>query len=74
MAGTLDSFASRLEDARQVTGPRSERDRNRDGAEAHAVAREINVSGSQVLVALASAVCLAVPLVWTFVRYWLFAR
>jgi hypothetical protein len=35
--------------------------------------REINISGNQVLVALATVSCLAGPLVWAFVRYWLFA-
>ena len=34
---------------------------------------EINLSGNQVLVALATAFCLAGPLVWALVRYWLFA-
>jgi hypothetical protein len=36
--------------------------------------REINISGNQVLLALAAAFCLAGPLLWAFVRYWLFAR
>ena len=35
--------------------------------------REMNISGNQMLVALAIAFCLAGPLVWAFVRYWLFA-
>jgi hypothetical protein len=35
--------------------------------------RQINISGNQVLVALVIASCLAGPLVWAFVRYWLFA-
>jgi hypothetical protein len=34
--------------------------------------REIKVSGIQVLLALVAALCLAGPLVWVFVRYWLF--
>lgn len=34
---------------------------------------EINISGNQALVALAAAFCLAGPLLWAFVRYWLFA-
>jgi hypothetical protein len=34
---------------------------------------EINISGNQVLVALAAGFCLMGPLVWAFVRYWLFA-
>ena len=35
--------------------------------------REINISGNHVLMALAVAFCLAGPIVWAFVRYWLFA-
>jgi hypothetical protein len=35
--------------------------------------REINISGNQVVLALAAAFCLAGPLLWAFVRYWLFA-
>jgi hypothetical protein len=35
--------------------------------------REINISGNQVLLALAAAFCFAGPLLWAFVRYWLFA-
>jgi hypothetical protein len=35
--------------------------------------REINISGIQVLVTLAVTLCLAGPLVWAFVRHWLFA-
>jgi hypothetical protein len=34
---------------------------------------EINISGNQVLVALAACFCLMGPLVWAFVKYWLFA-
>jgi len=34
---------------------------------------EMNISGNQVLVALAIAFCLAGPILWAFVRYWLFA-
>jgi hypothetical protein len=34
---------------------------------------EINISGARVLVALATGICLAAPLVWAFVKYWLFA-
>jgi hypothetical protein len=33
----------------------------------------MNISGNQVLVALAIAFCLAGPILWAFVRYWLFA-
>jgi hypothetical protein len=35
--------------------------------------REVNISGNQVLLALAAAFCFAGPLLWAFVRYWLFA-
>ena len=42
-------------------------------AQRDTITREINVSGTQVLVALATGVCLAGPLVWAFVKYWLFA-
>lgn len=34
----------------------------------------IDITVGQVLLALALAVCLAGPLAWAFVRYWLFAR
>jgi hypothetical protein len=34
---------------------------------------EINISGNQLLVAFVVAFCLAGPLVWLFVRYWVFA-
>ena len=35
--------------------------------------REINISGSQLLVALVVGFCLVGPLVWSLVKYWLFA-
>ena len=35
--------------------------------------REINISGLQVLLALATAFCLTSGFVWAFVRHWLFA-
>ena len=35
--------------------------------------REINISGNQLLVACVVGFCLAGTLVWSFVRYWLFA-
>jgi hypothetical protein len=35
--------------------------------------REVNISGTEVLLAMASGLCLSGPLVWIFVRYWLFA-
>lgn len=38
-----------------------------------AAVRELSISGDRVLVALALAVCSMGPLLWTFVRYWLFA-
>jgi hypothetical protein len=34
----------------------------------------IDITAGHVLLALALAVCLAGPLAWAFVRYWLFAR
>jgi len=34
---------------------------------------EVNISGTEVLLALATGLCLTGPLVWMFVRYWLFA-
>ena len=37
------------------------------------VAPEFNISGSQVLAVLAAGSCLVGPLVWVFVKYWLFA-
>jgi hypothetical protein len=41
-------------------------------AQHHAGTREINMSGAQVIVALAAAFSLA-GVFWAFVRYWLFA-
>jgi hypothetical protein len=73
MASTLNAIASRLADSRRVTKLRLQRDRNVNVMESRVAAREISISGSQVLVALASAVCLAGLLMWTFVRFWLFA-
>lgn len=37
------------------------------------IRREINVSGGQLLVGLVVGSCFVGPLVWWFVRYWLFA-
>jgi hypothetical protein len=37
------------------------------------VTPELNISGSHVLVVLATSICLAGPLVWMCVKYWLFA-
>jgi hypothetical protein len=37
------------------------------------LARELNISVWQVLVILATSTGLAVPVVWAFIRYWLFA-
>ena len=36
------------------------------------VTSELNISGSQILVLVIGA-CLAGPLVWGFVKYWLFS-
>lgn len=33
----------------------------------------VNISATQVLLAMATGLCLTGPLVWMFVRYWLFA-
>ena len=35
--------------------------------------REVNISGTEVLLAMATGLCLSGPLVWIFVKYWLFA-
>jgi hypothetical protein len=37
------------------------------------MSRKVNVSGTQVILAMAAGLCLAGPLAWMFVRYWLFA-
>ncbi len=37
------------------------------------VTRELNISGSHVLVVLAAGIFLAGPLIWVCVKYWLFA-
>jgi hypothetical protein len=34
--------------------------------------RRVNISGTQLLLAMATGLCLAGPLVWAIVRYWLF--
>jgi hypothetical protein len=34
---------------------------------------EVNISATQVLLAMATSFCVMGPLVWMFVRYWLFA-
>jgi hypothetical protein len=35
--------------------------------------RKVNISGTQVFLAMGAGLCLAGPLAWMFVRYWLFA-
>jgi hypothetical protein len=35
--------------------------------------RELDISATQVLMAMATGLCLMGPLVWMFIRYWLFA-
>jgi hypothetical protein len=35
--------------------------------------RKVDISGTQVLLAMVAGFCLAGPLVWMFVRYWVFA-
>jgi len=37
------------------------------------MARNVNISGTHVFLAMAAALCLAGPLAWMFIRYWLFA-
>jgi hypothetical protein len=37
------------------------------------VTPELSISGSHVLVMLGAGICLAGPLVWVFLKYWLFA-
>jgi hypothetical protein len=37
------------------------------------VTPEFSISGSHVLVVLAVGSCLVIPLVWAFLKYWLFA-
>jgi len=37
------------------------------------VTPELVISGIHVLVVVATGVCLVGPLVWVFVKYWLFA-
>jgi hypothetical protein len=34
---------------------------------------EVNISATQVLLAMVTSLCVMGPLVWMFVRYWLFA-
>jgi hypothetical protein len=36
-------------------------------------APEMNITGTHMLLALAIAFCLAGPLAWAFLKYWLFA-
>jgi hypothetical protein len=36
-------------------------------------AQQIDITGGDMLLALAVALCLAGPFAWAFVRYWLFA-
>jgi hypothetical protein len=42
-------------------------------AERAGATAEINISGNRMLAALVLTLCLAGPLLWGFVRYWLFA-
>ena len=42
-------------------------------AERGTMRRELSISGNQLLAACVVAFCLAGTLVWSFVRYWLFA-
>jgi hypothetical protein len=36
-------------------------------------ARELNLSGTQMFLMFALGLCSGLPLVWLFVRYWIFA-
>jgi len=60
-------------DQQADTLPRSLLESARVFADHGGATREINISGNQALVGLALAFCLAGPLLWAFVRYWLFA-
>ena len=73
MASALDVFANRYLASSRVTGLRSRADHHLDVTSHRVVDLEINISGNQVLVALASSLCLAGTIVWAFVRYWIFA-
>jgi hypothetical protein len=42
-------------------------------AQRDARTRELNLSATQVFVAMATGFCLIGPLVWVFIRHWLFA-
>jgi hypothetical protein len=35
--------------------------------------RKVDISGTQVFAAMAAGLCLAGPILWVLVRYWLFA-
>ncbi len=62
-----------VSDQQADTLPRSLLESARVFADHGGATREINISGNQALVGLALAFCLAGPLLWAFVRYWLFA-
>jgi hypothetical protein len=62
-----------VSDQRADTLPRSLLESARVFTDHGGATREINISGNQALVGLAVAFCLAGPLLWAFVRYWLFA-
>lgn len=42
-------------------------------AQRDGITPEINISGTRVLLALATGIYLVGPLVWALVKYWLFA-
>ena len=73
MASALDVVANSSLDSSRVTGLRFRADHHLDVTRHRVVDLGINISGNQVLVALASSLCLAGSLVWAFVRYWIFA-
>jgi hypothetical protein len=39
----------------------------------HRITPELNISGGHLLVVLRAGICLTEPLVWVFLKYWLFA-
>jgi hypothetical protein len=77
VANALGTFANRFlkphqQDSNRLMGLDFEPD-NFDLTARHVAKHEINISGNHVLMMLASAFCLGGPLVWAFVRYWVFA-
>jgi hypothetical protein len=44
------------------------------GGQHDARSAEVNISGADLFLAMATGLCLTGALVWMFVRYWLFGR